>query len=289
MQYRERPNLTAPTMGGVQVWADVAWRAGWRVQRHALTGHARLVDPQRLRRAWGGEAEMRRLLGQKTAGWQPSGRAVVLLHGLGRGHRLFAGLRHVVGEGTAIELGYPSVLGAAELHAPALARLLGELAGFERLDLVAYSMGGLVARAMFLTPEVARLPWGRAVLIATPNQGARLAALVHARLPPVLVRPPVLRGFLDGAPGLLPLLPVPTGVIAGTGGVALERWFGGPNDGVLTVDEARLPGAELARVPLLHVDMPRRAEVRELAQRFLALGSFAGVTATADASAAVAA
>ncbi len=70
------------------------------------------------------------------------------------------------------------------------------------------------------------------------------------------------------------MLPMPTGVIAGTGGVALQRWFGAPNDGVLTIDEARLPDAAFVTVPLLHVDMPKRAAVRDRAARFLATGSF---------------
>ncbi|MFO1070121.1 MAG: hypothetical protein U1E14_16535 [Geminicoccaceae bacterium] len=272
---RRYPNLVAPTFGGLQLWEDVAWRAGWRVQRQAVLGHARLLDPAGLRQAWGKEPLMLALLAERTVGWKPSGPATLMLHGLGRGRRMFRYLRTGFMDGTVIELGYPSTLGPAARHAPGLCRLLATFEGFSRLDLVAYSMGGLVARAMFADPELARLPWGRAVMIATPNHGARLAALLRSGLPPALNLPPVLRGFLDGEPSRLPMLPMPTGVIAGTGGVALQRWFGAPNDGVLTIDEARLPHADFVTVPLLHVDMPKRAAVRDLAARFLATGSFA--------------
>lgn len=273
-QARRYPNLVAPTLGGLQLWEDVAWRAGWRVQRQAVLGHARLLDPAGLRQAWGKEPLMLALLAERTVGWQPAGRATLMLHGLGRGRRMFRYLRRGFADGTVIELGYPSTLGPAARHAPGLVRLLATFEGFSRIDLVAYSMGGLVARAMFADPTMISLPWGRAVMIATPNQGARLATLLRSSLPPAVNLPPVLRGFLDGEPGRLPLLPMPTGIIAGTGGGAVQRWFGAPNDGVLTIDEARLPGAAFITVPLLHVDLPKRAMVRDLAARFLETGSF---------------
>ena len=38
------PNLPLPTLGGMQFWGDVTHRAGWRVQRHVVTGHHRLLD-----------------------------------------------------------------------------------------------------------------------------------------------------------------------------------------------------------------------------------------------------
>ena len=54
-----RPNLPLPTLGGKQVWADLAWRGGWRLQENALTGHARVLDPGEVRRAWGPLADCR--------------------------------------------------------------------------------------------------------------------------------------------------------------------------------------------------------------------------------------
>lgn len=42
------------------VWWDVLDSAGgWKLERNKAIGHCRIVDPNRLRKAWGGESEMR--------------------------------------------------------------------------------------------------------------------------------------------------------------------------------------------------------------------------------------
>ena len=52
------PNLKVPTMGGLLFWKDKAEIQGWRLQRHILTGHWRLLDPDDVRCAWGTNAKM---------------------------------------------------------------------------------------------------------------------------------------------------------------------------------------------------------------------------------------
>ena len=37
-------NLPIKTTGGTQVWTDYAYRSGYRIQKHSLTGHFRLLD-----------------------------------------------------------------------------------------------------------------------------------------------------------------------------------------------------------------------------------------------------
>ena len=49
------PNLELPTMGGKYFWTDLAENNGWRVQKHKITGHCRVLDDRNYRRAWGGE------------------------------------------------------------------------------------------------------------------------------------------------------------------------------------------------------------------------------------------
>ena len=41
-------------------WETVETSDGWKLERNKVTGHARIVDPQKVRRAWGGLAEMKR-------------------------------------------------------------------------------------------------------------------------------------------------------------------------------------------------------------------------------------
>ena len=52
------PNINFPTMGGIVFWNDLAEYNGWRVQQNTLTKHCRVLDPDDVRRAWGGEAAM---------------------------------------------------------------------------------------------------------------------------------------------------------------------------------------------------------------------------------------
>ena len=53
-----------PTVEGKVMDAGIWWRvldthAGWKLERNLVTGHCRILDPQKTRRAWGGESEMR--------------------------------------------------------------------------------------------------------------------------------------------------------------------------------------------------------------------------------------
>ena len=48
------PNINFPTMGGLLLWNDLARCNGWRMQQNTLTQHVRIIDPNNIRRAWGG-------------------------------------------------------------------------------------------------------------------------------------------------------------------------------------------------------------------------------------------
>jgi hypothetical protein len=47
------PNLKTPTLGGLQFWGDELYFHDWRIQRHAVSGHCRLLDGRYRRLAWG--------------------------------------------------------------------------------------------------------------------------------------------------------------------------------------------------------------------------------------------
>lgn len=47
------PNIPFPTMGGEVFWNTLASFNGWRLQQNMLTHHARILDPEDIRRAWG--------------------------------------------------------------------------------------------------------------------------------------------------------------------------------------------------------------------------------------------
>src|SRR6266566_2674020 len=79
-----RLNFAWRTLGGEQFWSDELVYGQWRVQRHALSGHYRLLDPANVRRAWGADQQCRAALDeQKRLQAIPllDGRAVITLHG----------------------------------------------------------------------------------------------------------------------------------------------------------------------------------------------------------------
>ena len=55
------PNINLPTMGGEVWWRNLVEVNGWRVQQNSVTKHCRILDPDNIRRGWGGEDAMMRL------------------------------------------------------------------------------------------------------------------------------------------------------------------------------------------------------------------------------------
>ncbi len=49
------PNVETKTLGGAVFWEDLANVDGWRVQRNSVFGNCRIIDPENVRRGWGGE------------------------------------------------------------------------------------------------------------------------------------------------------------------------------------------------------------------------------------------
>jgi pimeloyl-ACP methyl ester carboxylesterase len=126
---------------------------------------------------------------------------------------------------------------------------------------VGHSLGNVITR--LASPQ---LPAGfeRFVMLAPPNRPARLATLLRERL---LFR--MLTGDAGqrlGDPGFyaeLPVPAVPTLIFAGTVGPR-ARWlpFGGlASDGIVAVEETRLPGAEHREIATIHTVIMNNVEV----------------------------
>ena len=56
------PNIPTPTLGGEVFWNDLATYEGWRLQQNMFTHHARILDPDNVRRAWGTYAGMEKAM-----------------------------------------------------------------------------------------------------------------------------------------------------------------------------------------------------------------------------------
>lgn len=281
---RTLPNLALPTLGGSQLWADLAYEGGWRVQRHVWTGHARLLDENNVRRAWGSKAACLEALRDHGKVVEDQERpVVVVLHGLWRTRRSMSNLAGSFrGAGyEVIDVTYPSARASIEEHAAQVAGLLDRLSGTDReVSFVTHSLGALVTRQLLAREGDAwrgRHRVHRAVFIAPPNRGARLAEIGRKvpLLPWIYGEP--MRQIAGGFTRDLAGPGVPFATIAGGCGDD-EGWnplIPGDDDGVVAVAETRLPGAagELV-VRRLHTTIMKDPAAIDAAVEFIRRGAF---------------
>lgn len=170
---------------------------------------------------------------------------------------------------------YPSLRGTVEENARRLQAFLDRVVPGDAVNLVAHSLGGLVAlRMLQLSPE---RPIGRILLLGSPLQGSAVAARLarHALTARLLGRAwkegldgQALSGQIDH-PGI--------GIIAGTRSFGIGRIIGGldgPNDGTVAVAETRFPGTTRREFPVTHFSMLFSRQVAEAACHFLKGGRF---------------
>lgn len=282
-----RFNLPVWTLGGRQFWGDVRFFRGWKIQRHVLSGHYRLLDSRDVRHAWGTLEDCEQALqAQKVQRNLPpmSGTAVVALHGILRSAKVWTALGEVLSEDgynvAAIE--YPSTQQPITAFADQLQELLQSLSGIDKVHLVVHSMGGLIVRAWCQKYSDARVH--RLVMMGTPNRGAEIALMLRDNPVFQLVFGPAGQQLVhqsdESAGQFVAQLPIPaleTGVIAGSRGD--DRGFNplipGDDDGIVSTSSARLPGAvDYYPVKVLHSFLPLSGEVITATRRFLNTGAF---------------
>lgn len=286
VEMSKRPNLPFPTLGGKQLWADRHWFAGWRVQQHVWTGHARLLDGNNVRRAWGSlEACEAALQAARSSGelQLSSERVAVVVHGLGRSRSSMSKLRKALGEAgwEVLDMGYPSTRRSLNEHAAQLGELLDHLAqdGAKQVDFVTHSLGGIVVRAALARGDAwqQQLQVGRLVMLAPPSQGSALAQALKDFVPFRMVMGEVGPELsLDEAAQV----PAPTcrfAVVAaqrGDGG-GWNPLLKGEDDGVVRVEETKLDGMEdFLLVRGLHTFVMDKAEVVAAVVHYLERGDF---------------
>lgn len=280
-----------PTLGGTQLWTDLVVFHGWRVQRHALAGHCRLLDEQDRRWASGTLSECRATLeAQREARGMPplAKRVVIVTHGLFGTRRFLHRMEAYLaqhGDFEVLTWGYASTRGAIEDHAQALASMIRALDGVEEISFVAHSMGGLVVRS-YLASGGDKLPdprIRRLVMLGTPNQGSALARLwADSGGPFGFLAGPAARQLSHEWEATAARFAVPCcefGILAGGrgDGVGWHHGIPGDDDGMVGVAETRLEGAADDRVlPLTHRRLMCDPEAMQCTLRFLEFGSFAG-------------
>lgn len=276
-------NLAVKTLGGRQFWGDVRFFRGWRIQRHVLSEHYRLLDPHDVRHAWGSLSECESCLEtfkQKLPLLPMTGTAVIALHGILRSSKVWNSLKAELEQDgyTVAAVDYPSTQQSITAFADQLQELLSSLSGIEQVHFVVHSMGGLIVRAWcqkYQDPRVHRL-----VMIGTPNHGAEVATMLRENPVFQFVFGPAGQQLVHESPekfiASLPTPPMEFAVISGSRGETsgFNPLIPGDDDGIVTVNSARLPGAvDSLSVVGLHSFLPTHREVIAATRRFLNTGT----------------
>jgi hypothetical protein len=173
---------------------------------------------------------------------------------------------------------YPARRGTLADHARALDRFV--TSSFPRqppvIGFLTHSMGALVVRAWLGLPDAKRSAIQRIVMLSPPNKGSSLAARNRERPLMQLVYGDAVAELQPSRVQTLPPLPASARVLVLAGGRGDPRGYNpllsGDDDGVVAVDEMRLPGVEPTVVGGIHGLLQWRPSVLERAAAFLLRG-----------------
>lgn len=277
------------TLGGKQLWTDQLHFRQWRIQRHAITGHHRLLDPHNWRQAWGTFEHCQKNLDTIVAdrGMSPvTGDVIIVLHGLMRSRNSMARMAEFLrdnSDATVYNFEYASTRFKVADHAASLARVVQGLAGAKQIQFVGHSLGNLVVRHYLGSRYEAEEAGanvgpviGRVVMLGAPNQGAELAER--------FARNPILISFWGYSGNELARewdqlqlqLATPRtefGVIAGE--TVGNPFLSSEGDFVVKVEETRLTGAaDFLVVRAVHSLLMNVQSVQAATLRFLRDGYF---------------
>lgn len=269
------------TLGGRQLWGDVAVFHEWRIQKNILTGHYRLLDGDDFRHVSGTFEECRQKLEdvKKQKGIpRMSGKAVILVHGIIRSSKSFGKMRsRFQQEGYhAFCFDYPSTRVTIAESAEFLHRVIESMDGIDEINFVVHSMGGLVVRAYLAEHHDERIR--RMVMVGVPNLGAAMADRVQGIALYKAIFGPAGRQLVRDPGGFIAKLPTPDfefAIIAGARGSENGYNFliPGDDDGTVGVDSTRLPGAaDFIAVRGIHSFLPGHHSVIDHSLRFVKEG-----------------
>lgn len=285
-QVESLPSLPLPTLGGRQLWGDVFLHAGYRIQQSVVTRHHRLLGPADVRLAAGSYAHcyatFERLVEQRRV--EPvSDHLVLALHGFFRSKEVFSPMVRALREAgyEAHGVNYPSTRQGLADHADQVEQLLERATGVSTVSFVTHSMGGIVARVLLSRsdrPWRRRIAVNRLVMIATPNQGAEMAARLHQIAPFRAVAGPSLGEIRPEERAAIPVPDVRFGIVAASrgDGHGYNPLLPGDDDMTVSVESTRLEGAEdFLVVKGIHTFVMVQPDVIEATIRYLRTGRFA--------------
>ena len=147
-----------------------------------------------------------------------------------------------------------------------------------KIHLVGHSLGGLLALQLRLLADHPNPNTERTVLLGSPYHGSYVATTFSRhRLTRWLLGKSVTQGILQHRPEWNGKTGVDVGVIAGCGKIGMGLFLPNlprPHDGLITVEETRVPGAEHIVLKVSHTAMLISGEVARQTCEFLRNGRF---------------
>lgn len=174
----------------------------------------------------------------------------------------------------AVVFSYPSMRASLSQNALSLAHFVAEITA-PRIHFIGHSLGGLLVLQMLAEHAAPRA--GRVVLLGSPYHSSYAASKL-TRIAPrhCLIGRSMLQWLEQKAPEYAARYQV--GVVAGSRSLGGGRLLGGlpyPNDGVVTVEETRMPGtSDWIMLDVSHSSMLFSAGVARQACVFLQHGYF---------------
>ncbi len=275
------------TFGGFQLWGDLFYSCGWRIQQNFWSKKCRLLDAWNIRRFAGTYDECKAQFEVIKEAYELKDdvkELVVMMHGLSRTRCIFNKMaKELQADGFDTYLAnYPSMRADIDHHVEQFKVLMLSSFVGKKLYFVTHSLGGIILRKLLNDPEIinAKFDIKRIVQIAPPNQGSQLSIMIG--------KVGLLRKIMG--PSLADLNPenmidfpkfpeeIEFGIISGykdDDGVGYNRKLSGDNDGVVTVDETMLDGAKATyKIRTIHTFICANKSVIAAVKRFFTKGSF---------------
>ncbi len=281
---KTRVNISLPTLGGKQYWQDVYIYGGWRIQRNVFTKHHRLLGPKDFRQAWGSREQCEYVLEKAKAEEKAvivSDDVCLLLHGLGRSKDSMKRMkRSLIKAGYEVyDVNYASLSYKMERLSEQLREILTSMQGdFKEINVVTHSMGGIIARDVLSKNEFENM--GRLVMLAPPNQGAKMADWLLGKAPLRYFTGPSGKQLRTDAESFARKAGVPKcefGVIAGQrkGGKGFNPFISEPDDGLVGVEETKMDGMkDFVVVRATHAFIMSKKETIRQTINFIENGEF---------------
>ena len=283
---------------GIYRWTDCGYLSGWRLQAYYRdTSRYRLLSPRGRVTCQGSEAACRQALFQTAERERlarPSGRLVVLLHGLARNAWAMSSLANYLRrswpETEVVAYQYASTAAPVDTHARHFVKFMEYAERASEVHFAGHSLGNIVLRRAFRLAEQGEwtLPrLGTHVMLGPPNQGSQIATRLQNFRPLAWFNGVSFMQLGRDWPSFVHELatpPCPFGIIAGHIPLVTRYhpWLSGPTDLLVRVEETHLEGeSDFMEVSVPHHRLMSSRRVQVATLSFMKSGRFNALQAPA--------